>query len=246
MKEPMHLLMILSWGLAGNDLASGDRAFVLIDYPSAVVAYETALAERPDDPELLWRLARVCVCMGDVADGGNRKELYTKAEGYARRCVAAQPESSHGHAWLAASLGCLAMFEGGRAKVRLSREIKEELDRALELDPANDIAWSVLGSFHRALGNVSWLERQLAALLMGGLPAGGYEEGAAALQKAVALAPDVMRHQVELALLYMECGERKKAIALLKEARKLPVTVASDRKRLRKIESLLKELEPGD
>ena len=47
---------------------------------------------------------------------------------------------------------------------------------AIRLDPADDAAWSIRGSFFRALGNVGWVKRQLAAMLPGAIPQGGFPE----------------------------------------------------------------------
>jgi len=89
----------------------------------------------------------------------------------------------------AAALGNIAMFEGSKGKVRLCNEIKQELDRALDLDSLDDVAYSIMGSFYLALGKVSWIERQLASVFLGSLPDGGFEEAEAALRRAIAIAP---------------------------------------------------------
>jgi Flp pilus assembly protein TadD len=89
---------------------------------------------------------------------------------------------------------------------------------------------------------VSWLQRQLAALFVGKVPRGGYEEAEAALQKAIALAPDVMRHQYELGILYIDMGRKDEARRILEHAATLPVRVSIDRPRLKKIQELLATL----
>ncbi|HTY58254.1 MAG TPA: tetratricopeptide repeat protein, partial [Bacteroidota bacterium] len=99
--------------------------------------------------------------------------------------------------------------------------------------------WSILGSFYRALGNVGWLERALASLFVGTVPRGGYEEAEAALRKAIAIAPGIMRHHYELGILYIDMGRKDEARRALEFAATLPVRTAIDRPRLEKIRELL-------
>jgi tetratricopeptide (TPR) repeat protein len=209
-------------------IVKGDEAFALIDYSSARASYEAALQRAPDDPQLLWRLARLEVCIGDVAPRKERRPYYDAAESYARACVARDSTLALGHTWLAAALGNVAMFEGSKVKVRLSREIKEELDTALRLDPNDDVAWSVLGSFYRALGKISWIERQLAEIFLGGVPSGGFEESEHALKTAVALAPTIVRHRFELGVLYAEMDREEEAREEFAVVVTLPPTLGRD------------------
>ena len=68
-------------------IAVGDSAFVRIDYGAASLAYEQALAEHPREVELLWRLARVSVCRGEVAEAETRLTLLRQAEKAARKSL---------------------------------------------------------------------------------------------------------------------------------------------------------------
>jgi len=220
-------------------ISSGDGAFARIEYPAAVRYYEEGLAGHPDDADLLWRLARVSVCMAEVAEGEARTRLLTRAELCARRCIAADSTMAQGHTWLAGTLGYIALESGTEKKLALSRELQREAERAIEIDPADDAAWSILGSLYRALGNVGWLERALASLFVGSVPRGGYEEAESAFRKAIALAPDIMRHRYELGILYVDMGRKEEARRVLEKAATLEIRTAIDRPRLEKIRGLL-------
>lgn len=220
-------------------IRSGDDAFARIEYPAAIARYEEALADHPGEPELLWRLARVDVCMAEVAEGEARGTLLADAEKYSRRCIAADSTRGEGHTWLAAALGYLALDAGTEKKLALSRELMHEAVRATELNPDDDAAWSILGSLYRALGNVGWLERTLASLFVGSVPRGGYREAESALTRAIAIAPGIMRHHYELGVLYIDMGRKADARRALETAAGLPVRTAIDRPRLEKIRELL-------
>jgi tetratricopeptide (TPR) repeat protein len=220
-------------------MRSGDEAFARIDYPASLAFYEEAMNGNPPDPDLLWRLARVCVCSAEVLEGDARKSLLARGEKYARLCIAADSTRSEGHTWLAGALGYIALQEGTEKKLAISRELLTEATRATELNPADDAAWSILGSLYRALGNVGWLERTLASLFVGSIPHGGYDEAEGALKRAIAIAPEIMRHHYELGILYIDMGRKDEARRVLAFAATLPVRTAIDRPRLEKIKELL-------
>ncbi len=233
----MHFLTLLQalllWIMPASlpeSVRQGDQEFALIRYPSAQSLYLAALGTTPDSSDILWRLARLYVCIADISPADQKVELYRQAEAFASRCIASDSMKAEGHTWRAAALGNIAMFEGGKTKVRLCREIKKELDASISLNPGDDIAYSILGSFYMALGDVSWIERQLAAIFLGGLPKGGYEESEAALKKAIALAPDVIRHHFVLGELYQLEDHPREALKEFQCVLSLPVLLASDRR----------------
>lgn len=238
------LLLMLRLSDLPGAIASGDQAFARIDYPEAVRRYEAALAEHPAEPELLWRLARVYVCSGEVASEDERRAMFLSAEKFARQCIAADSSSAPGHTWLAGALGYIALDEGVTRKVALSRELLQEALRALDLNPNDDAAYSIIGSFYRALGNAGWLQRTIAEVFLGSVPKGGYEEAESALQNAIRIAPGIMRHRYELGVLYLDMGRTEDARASLTEAIALPVLTAIDRPRLAKARELLASLPP--
>jgi hypothetical protein len=89
---------------------------------------------------------------------------------------------------------------------------------------------------------VGWVKRQIASLLFGGVPAGGFVEAETALRQAIALAPDVMRHTYELGVLYLDWGRQDDARRVLEQALSMPVRVAIDRPRQEKIKMYLARL----
>lgn len=227
----IRLMVVLLMGIpAAHSLSNipGDDAFAVRDYEAARERYLTYLGRGGDSAEVYWRLSRVTVCAGDVAPEDQRESYYQRASEYAARAITINPGLAQGYSWRAASLGSLAMYVGGKTKVRLSREIKQDLDRAIALDPRDDIAYSILGSFYLALENVSWIERQLASVFLGGLPEGGIEDAEKALLKALEIAPTVIRHQYEIGMVYREQGREDEARKAFEKVLNLPVVLASD------------------
>ncbi len=236
------ILIIQAPSLALTNTYPGDKEFGCICYPEAAHLYDSLLTRSPHDAQALWRLARVYLCMGDVAPDNQVESYYRQAEQFARQCIAADSAIAEGHTWLAASLGSIAMFEGGKRKVQLTNEIKHELEIALRLDPRDDVAYSILGSFYRALGNISWFERQLASVFLGTLPEGGRPEAETALKHAIEIAPNVMRHRFELGMLYEESDRLADARQEFQAVMNLPVLLARDRRTLELAKAHIAEL----
>ena len=221
-------------------VARGDTAFFRMDYAGAEQIYERGLRADSLNTDLLWRQARVLVCDGEVEQEAARAmECFRSAELMARQCAALDSTRPEGHTWRAAALGYLALDTALAVQVKLTQELKRETDMAIALDSTDDAAYSIRGSMYRALGNVSWFQRQLAAIFLGRIPAGGREEAEADLRKAMRLAPRVMRHPYELGMLYRDWGRMEEAASMLRIAMSLPVQVAIDIPRLKKIRELL-------
>ncbi len=228
----MHILLafLLPLVSSGNStpLFPGDLEFASREYTSAIAAYERHLQNSTDSAEVFWRLARVQICLGDVVEDGESETYYRKAEEFAQTAVRLDSTNSDAHTWLAVALGSIAMFEGSKAKIRLSNEIKYHLDKAISLNPNDDVAYSVLGSFYAALGNISWLERQLAKVFLGRVPDGGYEEAETAFKRAIVIAPTVVRHHYALGLLYKSLDREPEAAVEFERASSSPVRLARD------------------
>lgn len=239
----LALVVILSaWASGATDAVPGDDAFASMEYDTALARYEVALHSEPGRPEILWRMARLYVCLGDVAPDAEQGTLYREAEEYARRTIAADSTVGEGHTWLAAALGSMAMEEGAKRKVQLAREIRNELDVAVRLNANDDVARSILGSFYRALGNVSWIERAIAKVFLGGLPPGGYEDAERELLIAIRIAPREFRHYYELGRLYADWGRRADAVNAFQHAIEVGPRMAADRQRLEKAKIRIAEL----
>ena len=202
-----------------------------------------ALHEKhPNNAAVLWRLASHMINDGDGSSNAERKEaLYRKAVEYSLAAVKSDNANANAHAYLAASWGSVGMFEGGREKVKLTTNIRDELNHALKLDPNNQVALTIYGTWHREVSDVSWVERQLANMFLGSLPDGSIEQSIRYFKKAIKLGPDVFRHRFELALTYIAADRIKDAAASFRAALKCPTRWKTDDPRRPRIREWLKE-----
>ncbi len=211
-------------------IQKGDEAYAKLDNQAALNAYQKAVELDPNNYEALWKLSRAYVDVGEtLKDKDKRREYFKKAEEFARKAIEVNPDGSKGHLSLSVALGRVALDASPKERIRLSKEIKAEVDKALQLDPNDDIAWHVLGRWHRKLATLSWIEKKFANIFLGGVPKeASLEKAAEAFQKAIELNPNHINHHLQLAITYEKMGQKEKAIAEYKKVLELPIKDADD------------------
>lgn len=194
----------------------------------ALVVIQQADQLSPGNAEILYRLAKQrAQLMLDAKSSAERKKLGAEALDAAQRAVAADPKSAEAHLSLAIVYGRLAQDEPARRKVELSRLIRDEAEIAAKLDPKEDYAWHVLGRWNYEMANFNVMLKALAQAIYGKFPDASNEKAVEYLEKAVALRPDRVVHQIELGRAYLAIGEKDKARAALEKGLSLP-SVAKD------------------
>lgn len=223
------LFLMPLWG-QNPVTAAGDSAFNAFDDHKAMQLYEQAYAEHPDDYELAWKLARVCVNVGeDTEDDDARAALYEKGAFYARKAVELKPDGSNGHLFLSVALGRVALDASARQRVKMSKEIRKEAEKAIALNPQNDIAYHVLARWHRKISNLSWIEKGFADMFLGGVPQdASMEKAIANFKKAIEINPQYINHHLELGITYQMEGRDALAKKEFETVLSLPETTSRD------------------
>ena len=228
-----------------KNLEKGDDAFYAIDYETAEMLYHAYLEDNPNNAAVYWRLARLYVSIGEALPPehtAERHPYFTSAVEYAERSIQLNDKLAEGHTWLAASLGVLADNAGPREKIKRANIIKIELERALELNPQDDIALSILGSFNREIASMGWVEKVFAKTFLGSLPEGSYENAEVLFKKAISSNPRVIRHYYELGKLYKDLKRYEDAVSVLNEALTKPILMKSDKRRIKNITVLVEKM----
>ncbi|NTU68557.1 MAG: hypothetical protein HGB02_06735 [Chlorobiaceae bacterium] len=226
--------------------AAADHAFMALQYEKADSLYDAMRQTAPENADLYWKLSRLNISMAEAIspkETDRRMPLYTKAVDFARKAVSIDSTNAAAHTWLAASLAVKADKSGSKEKLARAKEIKHELDKALALNPHDDVAWSILGSYYRQVSSIGWMNRLLGNTFVGKMPEGNPEVAEKAFKKAISLNPRVIRHYHELALLYIDQHRNEEALQTLQVAVRKPVLMKSDIRRLEDIRELIKKLE---
>lgn len=217
MKTIIFLLTLsLSQLYAGTDISSfiarGDSCFKALNNPCALKAYQEAFNLDSLNYESNWKLSRAFVDIGETMEGDERAEYFKDAEKYARQAVKIDSTGSKGHLQLAVALGRVALDAGAKERVRMSKEIKRQVDLAIKYDPKDDIAYHVLGRWNRKLANLSWIETTFANMFLGGIPDEATDENAVkCFKKAIELNPNHINHHLELGITYEMMGMEEEA-----------------------------------
>jgi len=226
-------------------IASGDEAHEKFDNPGALAFYAKALEMDSTNYEATWKLSRAYVDVGEtLSEKDERKAHYKKAESLANKAVEINPNGAKAHLYLSISIGRVALDAGKKEQVRLSKEVKASVDTALVLDPNDDVAWHVLGRWHRKMATLGWVQKKFANIFLGGIPKeASVDSSARCFEKAVAINPEHINHHLELGITYEKLKEKEKAIEQYQLVLNLPKKDADDDEHKKHAEKLLKKLQ---
>jgi tetratricopeptide (TPR) repeat protein len=219
---------------AAEHIAEGDAAYAKFDDPTALEHYQAALKLEPANYEALWKASRAMVDIADVIPATDKdaktrqQKLYTDAVDLAKKAVAANSNDTWGHFQLAAANGKRLLMLGTKEQIAASKEVKAEIDKAIELDPANHLAYHALGRWHRRIAEISGTKRFFGSIVYGSIPKGSFEESEKYLRKAIELHPEFVNHYLELGMTLVAEKKTAEAAEAFQKAIDLPKTTSKD------------------
>lgn len=165
----------------------------------AAAVWQARLADRPDDFEAAWKLARVQYWLGTQGlPAPERRAALEAGVAAGRAAIAIDKSRPEGHFWSAANMGALAESFGLRQGLRYRGAIREALETVLQIDPA----WQH-GSADRALGR--WYYK------VPGLFGGDKRRSEAHLRKALTYNPQSVITRLFLAETLIALNRRSEA-----------------------------------
>jgi tetratricopeptide (TPR) repeat protein len=167
---------------------------------------------RPNDPFLLQKIARqYSDLVVDLPTEAEKRAAVERALDYSRRAVALAPKNPENVLSLAVCHGKLAVFSGTGDKIKYSRLVREDAERALSLD--SNYAWAhhVLGRWHYEVATLGSAARFFVKLFYGGLPDATVAAAIRHLERAVALEPAQLQHRLELGFAHLAAGDTARA-----------------------------------
>ncbi len=198
----------------------------LFDNQKALESFLKADALAPKNAEILWRISRSYVDIGEhlptATDEEKEKQLetYQEALNYADSAVVADPNNSMAYCRRAIATGRVALFKGVFSVGGLVNSTRDDCEKAIQLDPKNAAAYYVLGRAHAKL-----VEKPKIVRWPLGLGWGNIDDAIKNYDKAIALRPDFIMYRLDAARAFVENDEYDKAREQLKT---IPTLVKKD------------------
>jgi len=205
-------------------IAEGNNfAEKMFDNQKALEKYNDALILSPNSYEILWRLSRTAVDIGEhlpnKTDAEKEKQLewYEKSLYYAKEAVAANANGSMGYTRKAIANGRIALFRGIWESLDLVKQTKADCEKAIALDSTEPAAYYVLGRT-----NAKVCEKPKFIRWPLGIGWANMDDAVMNYEKAIALRPNFIMYRIDCARAYIEMDEYEKAREHLTKIASLP------------------------
>ena len=242
MKLKLALLFVFMICLAGAAVSSdvpaliadGDSLYHLFDNSGAEAKYVAALDLEPENAEILWRLSRAMVDIGEHLPEAEQEAYFTAGLDYADKTIAADAENPEGHLRRAIALGKIALFKGVFKSISLVKQVKASLETCLSLDPEEPTAHFVLARTHQKL-----TEKPKFALKILGLSWADKEISKKEYLRAIELDDTFIMYRYNYAKLLIEMGAHSEAKTELERVMELPIRDEDDADLKEKADAIL-------
>ncbi|KAL6732851.1 hypothetical protein Aduo_003566 [Ancylostoma duodenale] len=186
-----------------------------------------------DCSELLWRLARVVCEKAKLSkDETERKSLMYEAYALVQKAVEKEPKDGcfGAHKWYAILLDYIGEIEGNKSRIQKSYEVKEHLERALQICSSDATTWHILGIWHFSFADMGYATRLVAKAIFGTPPTSTYEHALHYFLKAEEISPRFYStNTYYIGETYEKMGNRDEAKKYYKDAFRMSVVTADDR-----------------
>lgn len=257
MKKNLQFLSILLLAVLGLStsfaqtvdelLKQGDQFVVEFQNQKALDTYLKADKLSPNNWNILWRISRAYVDLGEKMpektdeQKNAQQKMYQTAFEYADKSVKNGSNQSITYVRRAIANGRIALFQGVFSAPGTVNDVKEDCEKAIQIGNGDNyvqsLAHYILGRTHLKVCENSYLVR-----LPLGLGWGDTEEAIRFLEIANKLKPNFRMFMFELSKAYIEEDEYDKAKELLKKIEKAPKIDEDDDKVLADAKKLYEEI----
>ncbi len=108
------------------------------NFKQAIACYEKALALKPNDYQILWRLSEIYQIYGQTLEDDQKQKkiaLWKKGTKFGKKAAEVNPAGKEGHFYYMGNMGALVKFQGTFTSILKIHKIKKEMDITFELDP---------------------------------------------------------------------------------------------------------------
>ncbi|MBD3234007.1 MAG: hypothetical protein GF315_09825 [candidate division Zixibacteria bacterium] len=194
----MVMFVLTPLEVHSNDLVVADSLKSVHEYGNALELYRAAVESDSSDVETLLNLGDCLISYAELQPEDNQLPYYEEAYTILRKANRLDSNNADVHFQIARTQGRVALFKGVWSSIGLAKEVKSEVDKALELNPKHDGALHILGRWHREASEKPKIFRAPI-----GLGSANKEDALRALKEAVKLRPDYINHHLELGKTYI-------------------------------------------
>jgi len=206
-----------------NFLAHAALAEKCGDMKRAMAIYAAAQHAEIGNAANLCVLARRYCDLGYLKNSkAVQKDLIGRARACSQQAVTDDPRNATAHSCLAVCYAKSCSFVDIKTELDDSSRFKIEAEKAIALDPKQDVAYYLLGRWNYGIASAGVFSRAYVKIVYGGLPKASYTDAIFDFKKAVELAPNLILNHAGLAMAYATVGEKKLEIAELEKCCALP------------------------
>lgn len=178
----------------------------------------------------LWKCSELCSRIGRRQPTKQKQlDFYKAGKIFAETAIKVDPQQADGYYALSVAMGRLAMTESGNEKVKAVKAIRDNAEKAIDINPNHGRAWHVMGKWHYEVSNLNAVEKAALKIFYGGLPKSSLSESIAAYEKALVYEPNFALNNLELAKAYHRNDQDEKAISLLRQLPSIPNRTEDDK-----------------
>jgi tetratricopeptide (TPR) repeat protein len=210
-------------------IKQADSLEAALNETAAYNKFREALRTDPGNYYSLWKCSELCSRIGFRQPTKEKKaDYYNAGRIYAETAIKVKPDAADGYYALSLAMGRRAQMESGNDRIKAVRQIKNNAEKALKINPDHGRAWHVLGKWHYEVSNLNGVEKAALKIFYGGLPKASLKQAIAAYEKSIAFEPVFALNNLELAKACYKDGQKERAIALLKAIPAMPAKTEDD------------------
>jgi len=212
-------------------VAQADAAHEAKEYEQVMDLLKQAEALDNKNVNVLWKISRGYFDFADRKpnDMDYKKQFIYDGRKYAEKALALDETSSGAHKWYAIHHGQIGEAEGTEQKIKNSYGMRDHTLLAIKYDPKDAGNYHVMGRWHFALSDLSWIERQVASIIYATPPAASFEEALTYFTKAHELDREDIRNMLYIGYCYTELDKDNDAKTWFNMAINASATGESDK-----------------
>lgn len=207
----------------------------------AIETLKQAEKIEPNNPDLLINLSQDYSDKIDASKDRSQKLASARlCLEYARKAVHEAPDNADAHVCLSIGYGKMTDFVDNKTKMQYSEVVKSEAEKAVELNPKNELALLILARWNFDMATLNPILKAIAQTIYGQLPPASKELAVEYFQKAIAAAPEKIIPHAEFARALESMGKTQEARTEWLKVKQLKPTDAEDRRYAAEAEKKLK------